>query len=38
VYFTARFAPSEAVRALTTAEHLQGPAVPTLVRLSNAAG
>ncbi|HEY3608143.1 MAG TPA: catalase [Pseudonocardiaceae bacterium] len=38
VYFNARFTPSETVRALTTAEHLQGPAVPTLVRLSNAAG
>ena len=38
IYFNATFTPSAAVAELTTAEHLQGPEVPALVRLSNAAG
>ncbi|HEX3782473.1 MAG TPA: catalase [Pseudonocardiaceae bacterium] len=38
VYFNARFTPSPAIAELTTAEHLQGPEVPALVRLSNGAG
>jgi catalase len=38
IVFHAKFTPSEQIRDLTTAEHLQGPPVPTLVRLSNGAG
>lgn len=36
--FHATFTPSAEARALTTAEHFQGPPVHTLVRLSNASG
>jgi catalase len=32
------FTPSPEIRALTVAEHLQGPPVPVIVRLSNASG
>ncbi len=38
IHFHAEFTPSAEIRALTTAEHLQGPPVPALVRLSNAGG
>jgi catalase len=38
IVFHARFTPSDKIRDLTTAEHFQGPVVPTLVRLSNGSG
>ncbi|MET0404898.1 MAG: catalase family peroxidase [Cystobacter sp.] len=38
VVFHATFIPTRDARGLTTAEHFQGPPVPTLVRLSNASG
>jgi catalase len=38
IVFHAMFTPSDTIRDLTTAEHFQGPAVPTLVRLSNGSG
>jgi catalase len=36
--FHATFTPAPDAHALTTAEHFQGPPIPTLVRLSNASG
>lgn len=38
IHFHATFTPSAEISSWTTAEHLQGPPVPALVRLSNAGG